>query len=782
MPTSNQIETARTISSLAYRVENYNLGKGKSPKSPEGLVFLESVTTKTGMTAVAYKDEVSGEIYIGYTGTNPSKQPFRDIGTDATIAVALENAQIPAAFTFYEKIVEKYPDEKIILTGHSLGGGNSNGVNTLSGGKNLSITFNAAPLGHFSAVKSTFINKGNFYNYRTSGDPLTVVGGSNPLTPTILQVLETAYPGGLTTVGPGGHNAIIDLDTQFDWWVEDSEVAKLDHKKQANQEVLNLSQELLQHDLYTENTQIGFDTNHDGMVDTVIKKGTLATPISLLTGKALSERGGSSESVSISPELLYNLSASLTRIATTELAQVLTSIDLMEQHNQYVGSNYKNRITQGTSDIEDILAGNGLKKLADDVLNGYKTLVKKQSLIQNARDIRGASKFNAWMTGLFQGTATFAENLQTLSTEMNELNRDLTQVHYKLKQTNSSNPYQYTSTTVTKTPIALLGDLKSYIEKLPEHIEKEFIGDNKRSKFKDGLQEALAETFKVQKENVVQIQQSLIAAATLTQRIAENFEERDAIISRGIADKTIPTVESLKPLPVTYDAFLKENDIFDDVRNVIDAWDTQITRASENIEKHFIKGLKSVLHKHKPKHNQIYDSVMRGSIAAKRLVAEFNNDVIESMVTLHEIQKDGTRIDYEPVIQWGNVGTIEGELSESERSTIKNINQLLSESEQKLRTISGSWKTFDANITTGKSSLERALREQIYKTTDLDEIVHMQNLNEDILDTMIFEIYDVIRVLVTTQQGVANDALIKVLSYTARCLEYQENLTVSCFL
>lgn len=67
MPNSRQVETAQKLSAIAYQVENNNTSQSKDKNNarvPENMVFLESRTDITGMTAAAYRDVETGEIYI----------------------------------------------------------------------------------------------------------------------------------------------------------------------------------------------------------------------------------------------------------------------------------------------------------------------------------------------------------------------------------------------------------------------------------------------------------------------------------------------------------------------------------------------------------------------------------------------------------------------------------------------------------------------------------------------------------------------------------------------
>jgi len=84
---------------------------------------------------VFYKD---GQIAIVYRGSNDVKDW---LGSDLAMGVDIQLVQKVDAQNFYEKIKKEYPNQKIILTGHSLGGSLAQIVGSETGAQ--TVTFNA---------------------------------------------------------------------------------------------------------------------------------------------------------------------------------------------------------------------------------------------------------------------------------------------------------------------------------------------------------------------------------------------------------------------------------------------------------------------------------------------------------------------------------------------------------------------------------------------------------------------------------------------------------------
>ena len=113
----------------------------RSKPLPSNLQYLDDFhDDSTGTSGTAFLDKDSGEVIIAYTGTNPNA----DVATDAgSIAMAL-GFHYDEAFTFYERIRQRYGDN-ITLTGHSLGGNIAQRV-ALEYNAPRTVVYNAAPL------------------------------------------------------------------------------------------------------------------------------------------------------------------------------------------------------------------------------------------------------------------------------------------------------------------------------------------------------------------------------------------------------------------------------------------------------------------------------------------------------------------------------------------------------------------------------------------------------------------------------------------------------------
>ena len=141
-----QVENVRVHESEETEPKNLLAKVGSRKEIPSNLEYIDDFyDPSTGTSGTAFKDTTTGKVVVSYTGTNPDGDIIKDGLTDIfSIAFGLGN-HYDNAYTFYEKMVEKYGAENLILTGHSLGGNIAQRV-ALKYNARMTIVYNPAPL------------------------------------------------------------------------------------------------------------------------------------------------------------------------------------------------------------------------------------------------------------------------------------------------------------------------------------------------------------------------------------------------------------------------------------------------------------------------------------------------------------------------------------------------------------------------------------------------------------------------------------------------------------
>ena len=155
---ASQISTL-DASNLTYQVENVRVHESEEtePKKllaevnfrkeiPSNLEYIDDFyDPSTGTSGTAFKDKNTGKVVVSYTGTNPDGDFIKDGLTDIYSIGRGFGYHYDNAYTFYEKMAEKYGAENFILTGHSLGGNVAQRV-ALKYNARMTIVYNPAPL------------------------------------------------------------------------------------------------------------------------------------------------------------------------------------------------------------------------------------------------------------------------------------------------------------------------------------------------------------------------------------------------------------------------------------------------------------------------------------------------------------------------------------------------------------------------------------------------------------------------------------------------------------
>lgn len=148
----DKIRTFQSLAKAGYK-NNKNTLEGWEQ---EGEPYINNYN---GFVAKVFKNETSGEIVISYSGTELSDGPvnfFTDAVNDLHMVVRNIPSQAHDALAVYYAIREKYPNAKITLTGHSLGGSLVQIVAKITGA--LGYTYNAFATGYGGKEYSNIIN------------------------------------------------------------------------------------------------------------------------------------------------------------------------------------------------------------------------------------------------------------------------------------------------------------------------------------------------------------------------------------------------------------------------------------------------------------------------------------------------------------------------------------------------------------------------------------------------------------------------------------------------
>ncbi len=116
-------------------------------------VLAEHESRGSGMQAGVYRDRDSDDLVLAFRGTescdfpcslSETKQYVLDVAADALLTFGQDGPQFDHAMEYAQEVVNRFPDRKIFITGHSLGGGLAQAVGAAFGFE--TFAFNSAPV------------------------------------------------------------------------------------------------------------------------------------------------------------------------------------------------------------------------------------------------------------------------------------------------------------------------------------------------------------------------------------------------------------------------------------------------------------------------------------------------------------------------------------------------------------------------------------------------------------------------------------------------------------
>ena len=760
---------------------------------PDNLEYLDDFYDKdTGSSGTAFKDKDTGEVILAYTGTNLDNDKWNDaVKTDfGRIALGLGNGHVDPARKFYEKIRAEYGDD-IILTGHSLGGNLAQWI-ALYYNVQKTIIYNPAPL-------------------YIPPEQIVARAGSDPGLEMVLNQVGLSLKDAIAT--PLGF-----IKDRAKWLfgikTEKDEIEKLKEiftgrviRIQSELDILNnvsdyfrgeylgvehilkdagwhllgdiLNSEELKEELERITRQLykikaNIDIDGDGKIDVRLGELDLKRR-NLLNDKASIVSG---EKIQLNPEVLKTLSNNIQMRVLGDLEKVKEITKLCIEKNNKVRMDFNQRKEQVTESIQEELNNTGIPVILDNLRESVGEIIKNKHLLevlQQKYQLK-MEQFGSNEIPLVSGIRLYPYNYNIQLDTLRRATAPLLNQSQKEETKDTSNLFK-------KKPTILKSwqEIENNTKRLLEESDKTFEGDGLRTGKEDGISQSLKQVLEVAEKNIEELEKQLQNTAELTQGLAENFEEQDRWIGTKLQQGIFIGSNPMKNMPQSYKAYLERDEIFDDVKDVIQAFDKQVEKRSEeysgkltqimgeNLDA-FSSGLENW--------SVFVDDAKRAIVAVE---GNYPLTVEVAEKYTEEYQEEGetktttkTRIRY-----WGKLKELyPKELVENMAAT---QDKIISKKERIGQTIQAIRITKN-NLAYLEPNLKKIVEEGVYKAFDLDEIVNSQKIAKRIIEKSQSEIKYVKEHIGTEgMSGEAIKALNQKLEEVNRSLEYYKMFIGDCF-
>ena len=673
--------------------------------------------------------------------------------------------QLEASSDYLKEIMEKYPNAKINIYGHSLG--------------SMDAQYALANVTDYSRIKSANIYNGpNIYSTLTEEQKINVSALYDKINNYVdsRDLVGLGYKKGEGTVGKtynfsGESNGINKID-QHMWggyrfddngnlidekgkrvkaWNKPDEIKKLqaEAKDKVRDAAINKVQGL------------SVDVDHDGKLDAQFGRDKLLTT-ELMPGS------GSGKDIVINFSSLQGLSKNLQGLLE-DIKQIRELLTKSTTTNSTVESRKANRTETLEQSIVSYLEQINLIKSIKNLDDFYTKLEGKEKLFSEIANYNtyqfsrqfdwfGFSGFEKWCyrSGASWDYGIVTKLLDSLSKKAGETWDTINKIIVvpgmgpggtRIIQLN------------TKTGIAQKGE--ATINSFKKSIGDTLKGEGIRSTFDDGIANPLTEVLAVELTNVDKMEACINSMIGSVNALAESHRNNDATIEQNWrSNQDVMGGYIVGTIPTDFDTFVKQSNLFDDLE-VLKAFDQQVDNTTKSLGDSMITAFSGYLTESKSSVDATHSGLNDTESAASDVIAEF-----------------ATEICYKVKLSINFYNTVEACISIA--SSIKEIKSFIDNIEQEYQeTIQTIFNTGNS-LPSLKTQLRSYLEDAIYNYSTLSDVVKGQRVIASIMNRIYTQALGFLR-LVDENKGKSIEALAERMGEMGTMASHISQVVEQCF-
>ena len=673
--------------------------------------------------------------------------------------------QLEASSDYLKEMMEKYPNAKINIYGHSLG--------------SMDAQYALANVTDYSRIKSANIYNGpNIYSTLTEEQKINVSALYDKINNYVdsRDLVGLGYKKGEGTVGKtynfsGESNGINKID-QHMWggyrfdsdgnlidedgkrvkaWNKPDEIKKLqaEAKNKVRDAAINKVQGL------------SVDVDHDGKLDAQFGRDKLLTT-ELMPGS------GAGKDIVINFSSLQGLSKNLQGLLE-DIKQIRELLTKSTTTNSTVESRKANRTETLEQSIVSYLEQINLIKSIKNLDDFYTKLEDKEKLFSEIAnystyqfsrqfDWFGFSHFKTWCyrSGASWDYGIVTKLLDSLSKKAGETWDTINKIIVvpgmgpggtRIIQLN------------TKTGIAQKGE--ATINSFKKSIGDTLKGEGIRSAFDDGIANPLSDVLKVELTNVDKMEACINSMIGSVNALAESHRNNDATIEQNWrSNQDVMGGYIVGTIPTDFDTFVKQSNLFDDLE-VLKAFDQQVDNTTKSLGDSMITAFSGYLTESKSSVDATHSGLNDTESAASDVIAEFV-----------------TEICYKVKLSINFYNTVEACISIA--SSIKEIKNFIDNIEQEYQeTIQTIFNTGNS-LPSLKTQLRSYLEEAIYNYSTLSDVVKGQRVIASIMNRIYTQALGFLR-LVNENKGKSIEALAERMGEMGTMASHISQVVEQCF-
>ena len=673
--------------------------------------------------------------------------------------------QLEASSDYLKEMMEKYPNAKINIYGHSLG--------------SMDAQYALANVTDYSRIKSANIYNGpNIYSTLTEEQKINVSALYDKINNYVdsRDLVGLGYNKGEGTVGKtynfsgessgfnkvdqhmwGGYrfddngNLIDEKGKRVKAWNKPDEIKKLqaEAKDKVRDAAINKVQGL------------SVDVDRDGKLDAQFGKDKLLTT-ELMPGS------GAGKDIVINFSSLQGLSKNLQGLLE-DIKQIRELLTKSTTTNSTVESRKVNRTETLEQSIVSYLEQINLIKSIKNLDNFYTKLEGKEKLFSEIAnystfqfsrqfDWFGFSGFKTWC---YRSGASWDYGIVTkLLDSLSKKARETWDTINKIIVVPGIGPGGTGIIQLnTKTGIAQKGE--ATINSFKKSIGDTLKGEGIRSVFDDGIANPLSDVLKVELTNVDKMEECINSMIGSVNALAESHRNNDATIEQNWrSNQDVMGGYEVGSIPTDFDTFVKKSNLFDDLE-VLKAFDQQVDNTTKSLGDSMITAFSGYLTESKSSVDATHSGLNDTESAASDVIAEF-----------------ATEICYKVKLSINFYNTVEACISIA--SSIKEIKNFIDNIEQEYQeTIQTIFNTGNS-LPSLKTQLRSYLEDAIYNYSTLSDVVKGQRVIASIMNRIYTQALGFLR-LVNENKGKSIEALAERMGEMGTMASHISQVVEQCF-
>ena len=718
-------------------LENGMQAMAVAPIGADGQPDYSQITiTYAGTNFADNRDKSTDIQMIGFGQTD--KMSYRD----SNGGIKVVESQAVSALRFAEEVRKQFRNSQITTTGHSLGESLAIYVALKNGWDNMGShgpdIHNMISPGELAYMRA---HPEQFKNYRANYDYIGGITGNTTVTGIHLDYGFALYTHNLTYWQFNQFQQIVYGNGDVVWGSAKKDI----------------------------------DIDGDGTVDFRVK-GIDPLPRDLLSADETWISSG--DKIQVNPGILRSLQSNLEK-RIVDLSYIQKILEASSKKNHQISESFDKRKEKVTESIKNVFKEAGLASVLFKLQESVGVIMKNHGVLEEGMTYSELEMyhFNSRQTPLLNDGEL---NVTVCNTQLATLRYACDPL---VERVNKEKTWTISSLLSGGTPTLMKSweVIEEETQTLLKKSDELFEGEGLREGKKDGISESLATVLEVIMRNTDELAHCIFNITELIGGIADNFEQVDSWLGEQLSEGkySLPFIKGT--LPLNYQAYLNRDGIFDDVKDVLQAFDRQVEKRSSEYAKTVAEVYQQSLEK--------FDNGLRDFLSFKDVLERAVSDITsnfelsiyvkEEQTTYEIVNGKNTEKKTYPVTYWGKLKHL------YPYKTRENINQLQTIIIPAISRVENViWQIRDVKNSMAllEPQLKPIIEEGVYRAFDLDEIVKGQKLVAAIANRLGQELNHVIQVMEAEgMQASAISTLKAKLSQTHQLIRYYVRFVNDCF-